>query len=95
MYFNFFNWQSCNDDLSRECADAVKDDIKFVGEVIARKQLNSHSVLDSVMEIKLESAFITENKLSKYFIVILFIFYFLYMINFKFIHILHYFYSYR
>lgn len=54
--------QGCSDTEPAECAAALEDDIKFIGEVIGRKQVTSFSILNAVVEVKLETAFVAESK---------------------------------
>lgn len=59
-----FWFQSCKKD-SFECSEVLKEHIKFIGEVVGRKQVASQSILDAVVEIKLETVLSAESKQSK------------------------------
>lgn len=59
--------QACSDSEPINCADALKNDIKFIGEVIGRKQVTSFSLLNAVVEVKLETALAAENEQGKFF----------------------------
>ncbi|KAK7588165.1 hypothetical protein V9T40_005410 [Parthenolecanium corni] len=53
---------ACTDTEPVDCANALEDDVKFIGEVIGRKQVTSFSILNAVIEVKLETALVAENK---------------------------------
>lgn len=56
---------SCKKD-SFECSEVLKEHIKFIGEVVGRKQVASQSILDAVVEIKLETVLSAESKQISY-----------------------------
>lgn len=64
---NCFLLQACTDTEPVDCANALEDDVKFIGEVIGRKQVTSFSILNAVIEVKLETALVAENKQGKFF----------------------------
>jgi len=64
LIFDMSYLQSCKEN-SFECSEVLKEHVKFIGEVVGRKQVATQSILNAVVEIKLETVLAAQSKQGK------------------------------